>query len=362
VTTKVIVETAPSPTGAATPALGDRELIATLTVDEIHAVAEAFREIRREAEACDLPSSLAVGYRSSLEACDLPRRRRSAADTTDKIVLEALCVVRAHAIWEFNFAADPGVADEAVPFYASVRLLAEMTGYAPMTCANSLRRLRRRGTLRRLRRHSGAMAAEYQLAGVPVVGRPKPKGSALVHNVVSPRGRRVQVRTASAPAGRRVTDLAPDVWRSDALGHAASVAYGCLTAQPQTVKAIAEQADRQPNGVRKHLRKLERHGLASRAGRAWVRGATSLDAAAGELGVAGSNAKRRSKHAAERAYRAEAMRRERARRRGIDPDTGEVLSSHPADTTVIDTVSRAWPWTTDTVVDACPDKTRRRER
>jgi len=51
VTTKVIVETAPSPTGAATPALGDRELIATLTVDEIHAVAEAFREIRREAEA-----------------------------------------------------------------------------------------------------------------------------------------------------------------------------------------------------------------------------------------------------------------------------------------------------------------------
>lgn len=271
-------------------------------------------------------------WRAMAEAVALPTRapvrgvefsRRTAADTTDAEVLEALGVIRAHANWHTDRLVE-NVPDEDQTFHAGVRTVALMTGYSPKTCSKSLRRLRDRGVLCLVQRGGGTLAAEYQLATPLVTTKNAQRGNApLSENSLCV----TLLRVSSAPSGRRVSRLAPDVWH--ALGHAAGRTYACLTAEPRTVTEIAEAVDRAPDTVRGRLRRLERHGLAVRQGRTWVRGAVRLGAVARTLGVARWGADRRWAYNVERVARREEARAWAARRRGIDPETGEVIGRAP---------------------------------
>ncbi|OGL26558.1 MAG: hypothetical protein A3G44_15625 [Candidatus Rokubacteria bacterium RIFCSPLOWO2_12_FULL_73_47] len=284
-------------------------MTATATAERLH----PHQRVKRSRWRAVLPTRAPV--------CGVEFSRRTAADTTDAEVLEALGVIRAHAVWHADRLVE-NVPDEDQTFHAGVRTLALMTGYSPKTCSTSLRRLRDRDVLCLVQPGDGMLASEYRLNVPLVTWRNAQQGNAPLSGN-SPCV--TLLRVSSAPSGRRVSRLAPDVW--SALGHAAGRTYRVLTAEPRTVREIAQAVDRAPDTVRGRLRRLEAQGLAVRQGRRWVRGSARLGAVARKLEVAGRGCQRRWDFAVERVARREAARAWAARRRGIDPETGEVIGA-----------------------------------
>lgn len=234
--------------------------------------------------------------------------------------------------------------DAGHEFHASTRTLATMTGYAPMTCSRSVKRHVARGKLLRVRAARGVRAAWYRLsdpirpqlpvtirvgdgrtmvmypgdlsrAACPVsIGRwvgakdagagaslvvehrrnaPQSYIPKLLDYVTQKECNSVARFTPYRQPGQRVADVAPDVWTRGGLGQACWVTYRRLTEEPQTTAALAVAVDRSRDTVRKRLKKLAQHGMATRDGRRWTRGPATELALAKRLGVDGSGERRR---------------------------------------------------------------------
>jgi len=217
---------------------------------------------------------------------------RGAAGVTDRAVLAALVELGATAC--------------TVTPSASTRQLSELVNISPATAATALQRLRTRGWLRLEHPAAGTHAATWRLlrpehlcsppVGVEAVLEalpPRPLtpsgGSARAHDVFS--------HTVHGGLGRvaaRLFDVLDDG------------AHGGLTA-----RELAALTGLHPRTVLRHLVGLQATGLvaAGDGGRRWARSLTAgdpeqlpsaLDGAAVLLGCAGSTARRRERHAAQR--------------------------------------------------------------
>jgi hypothetical protein len=104
---------------------------------------------------------------------------------------------------------------------------------------------------------------------------------------------------AAAAGGEAVHDVF--VWRG--LGGVAGLLYARLErAAPVTVRLLAARTGWRRETMRRHLRRLARHGLAAiAAGGGWIRGEADLDEVAAELGTAGTLTGRAEEYVRQRA-------------------------------------------------------------
>ncbi len=217
---------------------------------------------------------------------------RGAAGVTDRAVLAALVELGAGAC--------------TVTPSASTRQLSELVNISPATAATSLQRLRTRGWLRLEHPAAGTHAATWRLLRPEQVANPP----AAVHEVLealpprpltpsggSARAHDAFTHTVHGGLGRvaaRLFDVLDDG------------AYGGLS-----VAELAALTGLHRRTVLRHLVGLQAAGLvaAGDGGRRWARSLTAgdpkqlkaaLDEAAVLLGCAGSTARRRERHAAQR--------------------------------------------------------------
>ena len=217
---------------------------------------------------------------------------RGAAGVTDRAVLAALVELGAGAC--------------TVTPSASTRQLSELVNISPATAATSLQRLRTRGWLRLEHPAAGTHAATWRLLRPEQVANPP----AAVHDVLealpprpltpsggSARAHDAFTHTVHGGLGRvaaRLFDVLDDG------------AYGGLS-----VAELAALTGLHRRTVLRHLVGLQAAGLvaAGDGGRRWARSLTAgdpkqlkaaLDEAAVLLGCAGSTARRRERHAAQR--------------------------------------------------------------
>jgi len=217
---------------------------------------------------------------------------RGAAGVTDRAVLAALVELGAGAC--------------TVTPSASTRQLSELVNISPATAATSLQRLRTRGWLRLEHPAAGTHAATWRLLRPEQVANPP----AAVHEVLealpprpltpsggSARAHDAFTHTVHGGLGRvaaRLFDVLDDG------------AYGGLS-----VAELAALTGLHRRTVLRHLVGLQAAGLvaAGDGGRRWARSLSAgdpeqlkaaLDGAAVLLGVAGSTARRRERHTAQR--------------------------------------------------------------
>ncbi|MHB8246242.1 MAG: MarR family transcriptional regulator [Acidimicrobiales bacterium] len=245
------------------------------------------------------PGAAAVAYR----IVEIRERADGASwshrgGSTDRVVLEVALEVATR----IKRVSDIGL---------SVRDIADAAGIGRTTASKSLRRLTKRGWLRRSEPAHGIEPARYQV-GIP-------SGAAGTLHLSESQPRRAKHPRTSAS----------DCWRyRGGLGKATYRVWRLLfIGSPTTVKALANDLDVTTQNVRYHLAKLAGVGLAVRDGESWRRVDRALGDVAADLHVSGRGVRQQVRHEIERAayreYRLEAaLAAEFAT--CVDPETGEI--------------------------------------
>lgn len=209
------------------------------------------------------------------------------AGATDRVVLDALLVIALEA--------------GTIKPTASVRQLAERAGVDKDTVSRSLRRLVDAGYITRLKKGQGTRASQWHIKGRP------PHGTGTLET--TPRGR----ENNNVP----IVSADHDAFRRGALG---KISWAILSQTDRlsglTVGDIAEAFGHHPATIRRNLKRLAEHGLASGCedGRCSMHStAEGLHEAAQTAGTAGRGDLQKARHMCERrAYQEYLDRRARS--------------------------------------------------
>jgi len=184
---------------------------------------------------------------------------------------------------------------------ASFRWIAERTGIHLSTAHRSIQRIVKRGFLSRIRGSDGPHATRWKLQ-VPSICAPIRTVS--MHRQEEDKTVRTDAQIPAHPSSiaEAAADPGDDAWRWRAMGKAKFRVYARLGEEPISTHALTIATKTSYSAVSRHLRALERVGLALRTGRRyWWRGQRSPEDVARELGTAGKRAKEKAKFERDRA-------------------------------------------------------------
>lgn len=201
--------------------------------------------------------------------------------TTDRLVLEA----------HLKIAQDTG----KLSYHASVRTVADRTGFVIDTISKANHRLERAGWLKPIKR------ARPRYAEATVWALRVPKG--LCNRADTPTSLKGVYEECPPRCTRTEDDPGADLWRTSGVGKGTFLVWRSLDLrEPQKQAGLASPLGRTKRTILYHLRKLETHGLASRTPNGWRRGDADLNEVARALGVEGTRVRTRDRHERQREH------------------------------------------------------------